>query len=269
MKRKKRRGDIRSRIEAVLISVILLVLLWQILVLAGNLPKWLLPSPILVGQTLLQEGGYLMQQAWVTLSEALLGFALALGLAFPLAIAMDACGPLRRLLYPWLLVSQTVPIIALAPLFLLWFGYGILPKILVVTLVCFFPLAMTLLMGFAGIDKEMLALLAGMGASRWQQFYLVKLPGALPSFFSGLRIAVTYSLTGAVIGEWLGASEGLGVALVRAQKAFRLDMVFAAIFIIVILSMILFLLARLWEHKAMPWLWEEKEDWIEKSELEK
>jgi len=256
-----------SQIAVVVFSFLLLLVLWQLIVSLGHLPKWLLPSPFLVGKTLVTNSNFLMRNTLVTLMEALLGLGLALLLAVPLAIVMDAWAPMRRLLYPWLLVSQTIPMIALAPLFLLWLGYGLLPKVLVVTLVCFFPLAMTLLVGFAGADEEMLSLLAGMGAGRWQQFRLVKLPGALPSFFGGLRISVTYSLMGAVIGEWLGATHGLGVVLVRAQKAFRLEMVFAAIIIIVVVSMLLFLLARYWEIHAMPWLAKEEEEWPEETPL--
>jgi ABC-type nitrate/sulfonate/bicarbonate transport system permease component len=149
---------------------------------------------------------------------------------------------------------------AVAPLFIIWFGYGILPKIMVVALVCFFPITVSLVEGMEAADRDMIKLLEAMGASPWQVFKMVSFPGALPSFFSGLKISAAYSIMGAVIGEWLGASKGLGVYMTRSMKSFLTDRVFASIVVISILSLFLFgiivLIARLlmpWYYRKMPW----------------
>lgn len=181
------------------------------------------------------------------------GLLLAVILSIGAGFLMDSALLVRKALYPLFLISQTVPLIALAPLFVLWFGFGLLPKILVVVLVCFFPLVVNLLDGLQAVDPEMADMLRTMGAGNRAVFWNVKFPAALSYLFSGLRIAATYSVMGAVIGEWLGGTVGLGVYMVRAQKAFALDRTFAAIFVIVVLSFIIFGLVRVLEYLVVPW----------------
>ena len=150
-------------------------------------------------------------------------------------------------------MSQTIPTMVLAPLFAMWFGFGLLPKIMVVILVCFFPLVVSLLEGLNSLDPDFLNLMKSMKANRWQMFYLAKFPSALPNFFSGLKIAATYSIIGAVIGEWMGGKAGLGVYMTRVRQSFALDKVFATILIIVFLSLVLFKIIELIQFLLMPW----------------
>ncbi len=159
----------------------------------------------------------------------------------------------RALIDNWDITSQTIPIIALAPLLLIWFGFDIGPKIIVVTLYCFFPIAVACADGLAGAEPEMLNLLKSMNASRWQILWLVRLPQAMPAFFSGLRIAATYSVTGAIVGEFVGAYQGLGIYMQREANSFGTVQVFAAILVTAALSLLLFGLVSLIERIALPW----------------
>ena len=231
-----------------------LLALWEAVVRLLMIEPWLLPAPSAILRALGEGGPLFAQHTAVTLYESLLGFLLAVVLAFALAFAMDALPLVRRALYPLLVASQTVPIISVAPLFLIWFGYGLLPKVLVAVLVCFFPVAVSLLDGLAGVDGELIDLLRSMGASRLTQLRLVKLPAALPALFSGLKIAATYSIMGAVIGEWLGAQAGLGYYMTLSQRSFATARVFAGIGIITLLSLAVFKVIEFLEHRLMPWL---------------
>jgi len=190
----------------------------------------------------------------ITLYEALTGFIIAIILSVAIAIAMDSIIGFKKTIYPVLIISQTVPIIIIAPLFILWFGYGYAPKIIIVTLICFFPITISLLQSLIAVDKEQIDLLRSMGASKFQIYKFVKIPSAMPGFFSGLKIAATYSIMGATIGEWVGGKSGLGVYMIRAKQAFETDRVFAAIIIIVILSISLLKIIEFVEKKNMPWL---------------
>ncbi|MGI6552569.1 MAG: ABC transporter permease [Bacillota bacterium] len=173
--------------------------------------------------------------------------------AMVLALLMDRIHCLYRAFYPLVIVSQTIPIIFLAPLLIIWFGFGILPKILVSILVCFFPVTISFFDGLANVDEELVNLLKSMGASPRQIMTMVKLPAALPSLFSGLRISATYSVMAAVIGEWLGASYGLGVFMTRASHAFSTAKVFAAILVVSLLSLAMLGLVNLTRKLLVPW----------------
>jgi ABC-type nitrate/sulfonate/bicarbonate transport system permease component len=163
-------------------------------------------------------------------------------------------------LLPLLVVSQTVPIVALAPLLVLWFGYGALPKVLVVALVCFFPMVVATSRGLSATDPELLKLYRTFGASRRQVFRMVRLPTALPAFFSGVRIAVTYSVVGAIFGEYVGAAQGLGIYLQTAKNSYRTDLVFAVIAVTALMSLALFGLAVVVERLAIPWASETRDE---------
>jgi ABC-type nitrate/sulfonate/bicarbonate transport system permease component len=166
---------------------------------------------------------------------------------------MDQLAWVRRAVYPILVASQTLPIVAIAPLFVLWFGIGLLPKVLVVILVTFFPIAVALLDGLAATDRDATDLLESMGATRRQQLLKLRLPGALPYLFTGLRIAVTYAVIGAIFGEAVGAVDGLGIWIVLSKNLFRTDLVFAAILITATLTLVLWLLVGLAERLVIPW----------------
>jgi len=213
----------------------------------------MLPSPVSVVKAFFSDFGLLMNNAGTTLAEAFFGLGIAVALAFILAFLMDRFSFLYHSLYPILVISQTIPAVAVAPLLVLWMGYGISPKIALVVVVCFFPLAVGLLDGYKAADRDMLNLMRAMGATKFQIFHYLKLPSSLGRFFSGLRIAVSYSVVGAVIAEWLGGYSGLGVYMTHVKKSFAFDKMFAVIFLISILSLVLMRLVTLAEKIIMPY----------------
>lgn len=231
----------------------LLLLIWQIIVDKGVIARYILPAPKDILVTLIKILPQIKEHIFTTLYEALLGFFISIIFAMILAIIMDNVKFIKSALYPLLVISQTIPTIALAPLFILWFGFGKLPKIIVVVLVCFFPIIINMLQGLESVDEDMINLLKSMGANKIQIFKMIKFPGAIVSFFSGLRIAATYSIMGAVIGEWLGGKTGIGVYMIRVKNSFALDKFFAAIVIIVVLSITIFKIISLIEYISMPW----------------
>jgi ABC-type nitrate/sulfonate/bicarbonate transport system permease component len=247
-----------------LLLILLVLGIWQVLTWALSVPKWLLPSPWQIVVAGVEARGLLGLHTWQTLKETWLGLGLAVLVGLGLALVIDFSGLLRRTVYPLLVASQTVPILALAPLLIIWFGYGMLPKVIVVALVCFFPIVVSTADGLRVADPDLMALLRAMGANRRQIFFRVRVPGALPSFFSGLKIAITYSVVGAVIGEWVGASQGLGIFMIRSSKNFLTDRVFAAIAVTSLLSIVMFGGVMLLERSLLPWyharreeIWEE------------
>ncbi len=226
---------------------------WQVTSDRSGIPAFILPSPIEIVGALWETRGVLGGHIAQTMLETALGLAAALTAGVTLAAAVDLSPFLRRALYPLLVASQTIQILAIAPLLIIWFGFGILPKVIIVALVCFFPLAVSTADGLASADPDLVALLRTMGARRGQIWRMVRLPSALPSFFSGLRVAVTYSVVGATIGEWVGGQRGLGVYMIRSKNAFATDQVFGAILITSLLSIGLFIIVWLIERAALPW----------------
>jgi ABC-type nitrate/sulfonate/bicarbonate transport system permease component len=188
-----------------------------------------------------------------TLLEAAAGLSMAAAAALVLAIAMDASRLLNRSLSPLLLLTQTMPTVAIAPLLILWMGYGVAPKIALVFLVCFFPMTIGLLGAFAQTDGDAVRLLRSMWAKRWQIYRYVKLPQSLPAFFSGLKISGAYSIVGAVIAEWLGGDAGLGVYMIRVRRSYSFDKMFAVILLTSVLSIVLVKLIGIMERAVMPW----------------
>lgn len=238
---------------------ILVLLFWQGFVTAFGLPLWLLPAPSKIILALWSTRSVLLEHAWTTVLETTSGFFLAVPFALLVAVSMALSPRLKRLLYPYLIISQTIPLIAVAPLLIVWLGYGYLSKIATVMLVCFFPIAVSLLEGLELADTDLLNLLRSMGATPWQIFKMVRWPQALPFLFAGLKIAATYSVMGAVIGEWLGASSGLGVYLTRSSHSFLTDRVFAAILAITLLSFVYFALISLLARVTLPWNYSKKD----------
>ncbi len=243
-----------------LILILLLLFAWQLGTSLMQIPKWLLPSPTQIVRAGYEARELLGPHTWQTLKETWLGLGLALMVGLCLAVVVDSSSLLRRTVYPLLVTSQTVPVLALAPLLIIWFGYGILPKVIVVALVCFFPIAVSTADGLRVADPDLIALLRAMGANRRQIFLKVRVPGALPSFFSGLKIAITYSVVGAVIGEWVGASRGLGIFMIRSSKNFLTDRVFAAIAVTSLLSILMFAVVMLLERSVLPWYYAQREE---------
>ena len=246
-----------------MIFFIVLLLIWEAISRFEVFPPFILPSPSSIIVSLVTNFTSMQYDILITLYEAAVGFIIAIILSVVIAIAMDSIIGFKKTIYPVLIISQTVPIIIIAPLFIIWFGYGYAPKIIIVTLICFFPITISLLQGLTAVDKELVDLLRSMGSNKFQIYKFVKIPSAMPSFFSGLKIAATYSIMGATIGEWVGGKNGLGVYMIRAKQAFETDRVFAAIIIIVILSILLLKLIEFAEKKNMPWLKISNEYYIE------
>ena len=235
------------------VLAVTLLALWELYVRTGHISTQVLPTPIAIVQALFANWDIISDNTLQTLLETVLGMAAATILGLLLAIMLDISPLMRRAVYPLLVTSQTIPIIALAPLLLIWFGFDIGPKIIVVTLYCFFPIAVACADGLAGTEPELINLLRSMRASHWQILRLVRLPGAMPAFFSGLRIAVTYSVTGAIFGEYVGAEKGLGIYMQLETNSHVVVLVFAAILVTAVLSLLLFGLVSLIERIALPW----------------
>ncbi|MCR5701345.1 MAG: ABC transporter permease [Lachnospiraceae bacterium] len=238
-------------IPVVVIAALLFV--WQTACRFEWVPGYMLPSPVQVIKAFVADFSLLMSHAKVTLLEAMLGLLFGVLLGFGCAVIMDAFVVARKGLYPLLVISQTIPPVAIAPLLVLWFSYGIAPKVVLVVLVSFFPMAVGLYEGFQSVDPDMIKLMHSMKASQVQIFMHVKLPSALPQFFSGLRIAVSYSVIGAVISEWLGGFSGLGVYMTRVKKSMAYDKMFAVIFFVSAISLLLMACVTVLQKKLMPW----------------
>ena len=185
-------------------AITVILVLWQAVCSFGLVDSFLLPSPVQVVKAFIEEFPTLMEHSLVTLSEAFIGLLLGILLGFVMAVLMDQFEPLYKACYPLIVLTQTVPTVAIAPLLVLWFGYEMTPKVILIVITTFFPIAVGLLNGFKSADQDSINLLRAMGAGRWQIFRIVKLPGAMSQFFAGLRISASYAVVGAVISEWLG-----------------------------------------------------------------
>lgn len=217
-------------------------------------PAYMLPSPIDVEKAFADNFSIMMKQAAVTLQETLYGLLIGIAIAFVIASLMDRFTIINKALYPVLVVTQTIPTIAIAPLLVLWMGFGMAPKITLVVITTFFPIAIGLLNGFQSVDEDAINLMRSMGARRLQIFRIIKLPNATASFFSGLRISAAYAVVGAVVSEWLGGFEGLGVYMTRVKKAYAFDKMFAVIVFISAISLVLMGIVVLLEKISMPWV---------------
>jgi len=242
----------RARLPALALIAALLVG-WELYVRVGGVSPVVLPGPIRIAGALWEYRADAVRHAIPTFLETLVGFGLAVVLAIAAAAGMDRVPAVRRAVEPLLVTSQTIPIVALAPLFLLWFGFGLLPKVLIVVLVTFFPIVVALLDGFGAVPADATELLRSYGATDGQAFRKLRWPAALPQFFTGLRIAVVYAVIGAVFGEYVGAREGLGIWMQLSQNAFRTDLVFAAIVVTSALSLGLYWLVGLVRRLVIPW----------------
>ena len=234
-------------------AIALLLIIWQMVSSMGIVDSFLLPSPVSVVKAFITEMPELIGHSAVTLSEAFLGLAFGILLGFAMAVLMDHFEVLYKAFYPILVITQTIPTVAIAPLLVLWFGYEMMPKIILIVVTTFFPIAVGLLNGFRSIDQDGVNLMRAMGAGRWQIFCHIKLPAAMSQFFAGLRISASYAVVGAVISEWLGGFSGLGVYMTRVRKAFAFDKMFAVIFLVSLISLLLMKAVDLIQKKCMPW----------------
>ncbi|MGN0531189.1 MAG: ABC transporter permease [Eubacterium sp.] len=238
---------------APLCAVAVIIIIWFLCCDAQLVPAYMLPSPVDVVKAFVDNFAIMMKQAAITLQETMYGLLIGIGIAFVVSSLMDRFDWLKKALYPVLVVTQTIPTIAIAPLLVLWMGFGMAPKITLVVITTFFPIAIGLLTGYESVDPDAINLMRAMGANRLQIFSYVKLPNATASFFSGLRISASYAVVGAVVSEWLGGFEGLGVYMTRVKKAYAFDKMFAVIVFISAISLALMGIVTLLERACMPW----------------
>ncbi len=254
----KKLENIEDKIIPISFFTILLII-WEIIAKLQVVPTYILPAPTQIIKTLITNLPILKEHIIVTLLEALVGFIIAIILAMVIAIVMDSIPIVKKAVYPLVIISQTIPIVTIAPLFAIWFGFGYLPKVVIVVLVCFFPITISLLEGLESVEEDLLNLIKSMGANKVQVYKMVKIPAAMPNFFSGLKISATYSIMGATIGEWVGGKNGLGVYMLRVKHSFATDKVFAAIILITLLSILILTLISFIEKRAMPWIYNQNQ----------
>ncbi len=238
---------------APLISVIVIIGVWMFVSEGEIIPAYMLPSPVDVAKSFVSDFSVLMKHAWVTVQEAIYGLVIGMLLGFVVAVLMDRFNFLFKALYPIMIISQTIPTIAIAPLLVLWMGFSMAPKITLVVLTTFFPIAVSVLDGFKSVDTDEINLIRSMGGNNFQVFRHVKLPSAMEQFFSGLKVSSSYAVVGAVISEWLGGFEGLGVYMTRVKKAYAFDKMFAVIILVSAVSLLLMAVVTLIKNKVMPY----------------
>lgn len=236
-----------------LIALAVIATIWFGVSNGGLVPSFMLPSPGAVIKAFISDFPLLLTHAKTTLQEAFYGLLIGITFAFVTAWAMDRFAFIKRAVYPLLVISQTIPAIAIAPLLVLWMGFGMAPKITLVVLTTFFPITIGLLNGFESADKDAVNLLRSMGAGNLQIYKIIKFPSSVSYFFSGLKVSASYAVVGAVVAEWLGGFEGLGVYMTRVKKAYAFDKMFAVIVFVTVISLLLMLCVTICQKAMMPW----------------
>lgn len=248
-------GARRSR-DAVMLPVLTLfglVVLWELATIAFQIPGWLLPAPTAIAVSMGEWTGELWRHSLVTLYETLVGFALSIVIAVPLAVAVVYSRVLQNTIYPILLAFQSVPKVAIAPLLVLWVGFGELPKILVVFLVCFFPIVVATASGLTAVPPALMDLIRSLSASQYQTFVKIRFPTAMPHVFVGLKIAITFAVIGAVIGEFVGSEAGLGYLILVSTSQSQTPLAFAALVLLTVMSIVLYYAIEWLERIVVPW----------------
>lgn len=243
-------------LRANLLASALLILLFSVWEAACGffaIPVFILPPPSIIVSTAISQAPLILPHAMTTGMEIICGIFLALAVAMPLAMGMFAWPWLEKALSPFLVASQAIPVFALAPLLVVWLGYGIEGKVLMAAIIIFFPITVSLLEGFKGCDREYRVLFRLMGAGFWQTMRLLYWPWALPHFFAGLRVGVTVATIGAVIGEWVGAQRGLGYLMIQANARLKVDLVFAVILYLSLMGLLLWFGVSWLERKSIHW----------------
>ena len=242
-----------------LLAIVVLLGIWELYVKADNVSSLILPSPIDVVRALVDDRGTLWHNLKPTAVEILLGVVLGATFALLAAVAMHFSSIVREALYPLLVASQTIPIPIVAPLLVVWLGFGLLPKLVVVALVSFFPVVVTTLSGLAAVDPDLVKLMRTFDAGRWQTFTRVELPSALPGLFSGAKVAVVFSVIAAILAEQAGSNSGLGILLTLTIENLETAEAFASVFVLAGLAILLFALLTLAERRALPWAHRQRE----------
>jgi NitT/TauT family transport system permease protein len=228
-----------------------IVVVWQLVGL--KVPRYILPTPLAALGELWARAPLLAGHALVTLQEIALGFTLAIVVSVPCGLAVAFSKPVERVVMPVLVFTQLIPKIALAPLFIIWFGFGLFPKVFMTFLLSFFPIVIDAVVGFRSLDQEIIYLTRSMGLSPWQAFLKVRLPHALPNVFAGLKVAITLATVGAIIGEFVGSDRGLGYLLLVAGGDLRTELLFATLIVLTLIGLVLYYLMVLLERAAIPW----------------
>jgi ABC-type nitrate/sulfonate/bicarbonate transport system permease component len=245
-----RRGAL---VAAPAVLLVLFFTAWEVLVRWLGTPEYILPPPSRIAQALYEDRSLFFPEMLTTLKEVLIGFGIAFAAAMILGFLLAHSTVLNRSLYPLLVASQTIPVIAIAPVLLIWFGYGIMPKVFVTALISFFPLTVNTVAGFNSVDRDMKTLFRAYRAGRLQTFRKLTLPAASPYIFAGVKIAVTLCVIGATIGEWIGADAGLGYVIIQAGAQILTPRLFAALALLSLMGIVLFVLVVVVERLLMPW----------------
>lgn len=226
---------------------------WEACTRGGLVPPYILPAPTAIAERLVQSGPLLVPHIVVTTLEIVLGFLLAVVGGIVLAMAAVYVTPFERAIYPWIVASQAVPKVAIGPLFVLWMGFGLLPKVVIAFLIAFFPIMIDTVIGLRSVEQESVFLLRSMGARRWKTFVYLNVPNALPNIFGGMKVAITLATVGAIVGEFIGANDGLGYILIFANGTLDTTLIFAALVLISLLAVIFYALVSLLEDLFIWW----------------
>ena len=233
--------------------IVVLIVLWDLTIRVFDIPPYLVPKPLAVVKTLGKDWSMLWRQSLPTLYATLGGFAASVLIGVPMAMWIAYSRVVESFVYPLLVFSQSIPKVAIAPLFVVWFGFGVVPKIIAAFLLGFFPVVVATVQGFKSIEADVIDLARSMGANPIKVFLKFRLPQALPAIFSGLKVSVTLAVVGAVVGEFVGSNSGLGYVLQKANGTFDLPLMFAALVLLSMIGVLLFLIIELIERWMMPW----------------
>ncbi len=245
--------DLGSSIAWPVVSFVVLLVAWEILIDVLKVPEFLVPAPSKFFARFFESRDLLWSQSLVTSYEVLLGFAAAAIISIPLALLIASVPIVERAVYPIVVFFQLIPKIAIAPLFIVWFGFTAFPKMLLTFLLCFFPVLVDSMTGFKAIEPRLLYITRSMGASRWQTFRYIRLPAAMPYIFSGLKVSIVFASTGAIVGEFVGANEGLGYLLLRGTSYMDTPLIFAALVALSIMGLVFSYIVQGSEQLIMPW----------------
>jgi NitT/TauT family transport system permease protein len=249
----------RSRIELIqtialpIISLIILVVLWQYAIIIFEVPEYIMPPPSDFLARLIEDRALLFDQMQRTAYEVILGFVLATVISVPLGFAIVSVKFIERALYPLIVFLQLTPKIAFAPLFIVWFGIGMLPKVLITFLLCFFPTLVASMTGFRALDERILYLTRSMGASSWHTLKYVRIPSALPYIFTGLKVSIVFAVTGAIVAEYVGANKGLGYLLLRGTSYLDTSLIFAVLVVLALMGLVFSYIVQFTEQIVIPW----------------
>jgi len=249
------RHQLHARVSAVIyptMTVIGTLVIWEAAVRIFGIPAYLLPAPSKIVVSCTEHAGLLLRHGWVTTVEIVLGFLLSIVVGVPLALAIFMWPAFSRSVLPLLVSSQAMPKVAIAPLMLVWFGFGLVPKVLIAFLIAFFPIVISTVVGLASIEPEKIHLARSMGLSATATFFKIRLPSALPSIFGGLKISITLAVVGAVVGEFVGGDAGLGYLLMTANGSMDTPLLFAGLLALTVQGVVLYLLVEWAEHLAIP-----------------